>query len=297
MEYKIAIVSKIPGLGNIVKKRIGGNFVPSLSLGCNPKLSLSIPKITDPNAISASLKGANIVFGDPSLLEPHLRNPDLNFSSLEWIHSTWAGVEGMVQLARDLSSRYQQNEVDARLEDGESLKKKAKVAQTNSPFLITRMADVFGPHMAEYCIGHIIRLERQFERFALDQKQRRWEVKDYRYRRMNELRIGILGVGSIGLHVAMVLKTGFSVSVVRGMARTKKNTLFVDEWYTASELPAFLHGLDYIINTLPTTKHTRDLLSGEALQHNLDRTTGSGDAVLINVGRGAIIDTNHWSMH
>jgi len=66
--------------------------------------------------------------------------------------------------------------------------------------------------MAEYCVSHIVALERKFSQLAAQQTQRQWtQVKSYR--RLGSLHVGILGYGDIGQELARVLKEGFGVKV------------------------------------------------------------------------------------
>lgn len=60
----------------------------------------------------------------------------------------------------------------------------------------------------------------------------------------------------------------------------------IDELYTSKNFEKFFKKVDYIINTLPSTKETRGLLSGDILK-NCEKSPK-----FINVGRGDIIDEN-----
>lgn len=58
----------------------------------------------------------------------------------------------------------------------------------------------------------------------------------------------------------------------------------VDELYSSDNFLKFFENVDYIVNTLPSTKQTKGLLSGKVLK------SCKNSPVLINVGRGNVID-------
>ena len=102
------------------------------------------------------------------------------------------------------------------------------------------------------------------------------------YRLLSELKITILGCGSIGKEIAKHCKQ-FGATVY-GMVNTKRTEKdeFVDEYFTTSELPNYLNKSDYVCNVLPSTPSTKNLLTIDLLQH-------CKETVLINIGRGDVI--------
>jgi phosphoglycerate dehydrogenase-like enzyme len=122
---------------------------------------------------------------------------------------------------------------------------------------------VFGPDMAEYVIAQIIIQERNF--FALRKAQ---EAKDWSpmssYRKLSDLRIGLLGLGNIGREVARLLSE--FKAVVFAYCRnpqSHQDCPYVTKIFGPSQLKEFLSELDYLVNILPHTKDTADLLSGK----------------------------------
>jgi phosphoglycerate dehydrogenase-like enzyme len=95
--------------------------------------------------------------------------------------------------------------------------------------------------------------------------------------------IGILGFGHIGKAVAARARA-FEMAV--HVANRSKVTApgLVDRAYSFSELPEFWGNVDSIIVTLPLTPETRGIVGAAAFAQM------RGDAVLINVARGPVVD-------
>lgn len=95
--------------------------------------------------------------------------------------------------------------------------------------------------------------------------------------------IGLLGFGHIGQAVAMRAKAfGLHVNVAN---RSKvPQSALVDRSFLLSELAAFWGSADIIVVSLPLLDETRGIVGAEAFAAMRD------DAVLINVGRGGVVD-------
>lgn len=95
--------------------------------------------------------------------------------------------------------------------------------------------------------------------------------------------IGIVGFGHIGKTLALRAKAfGMSVSVANRSAIPASD--LVDRAYALSDLPALMGSVDTVVNTLPLTDETRGLIGAAELG------AMRPDAVILNVGRGAVID-------
>jgi phosphoglycerate dehydrogenase-like enzyme len=100
---------------------------------------------------------------------------------------------------------------------------------------------------------------------------------------LGETSIGILGYGHIGKMLAIRAKAfGMRVSIANRSPVSISEV--VDEAYALSNLRGFMGSADAIVNTLPLTEQTQGLI-GEA---ELDAMRP--DSVILNVGRGAVID-------
>jgi len=134
--------------------------------------------------------------------------------------------------------------------------------------------------MSEYVFGYLLFLEKRM----LDRIQAQ-QIRDWRRTEAGVLRgktLGLLGVGSIGAHLAGTAKH-FSM-MVKGFTRSSENSPQVDQYFHGDQLLEFSTGLDYLVVILPRTAHTNKIVD-EAVLNALPR-----HAILINVGRGNVVD-------
>lgn len=109
-----------------------------------------------------------------------------------------------------------------------------------------------------------------------EQRQRVWQPRPYRS--IDGTRVGILGIGQIGSYVGQHLaQLGFSVS---GWSRSAKMLDGITCYHGERGMHEMMGQVDYLINLLPLTDETRDILNKKNLS-SLPR-----GAYLINVGRG-----------
>ncbi len=191
-------------------------------------------------------KDCDIVFGEP----PLIREVITTLPYVRWVQATYAGVEPLLDpsLHRD--------------------------------YLLTNARGVFGGLMTEYVFGYLLLHERRiFERFQA-QQEHRWDGSITGMLRGKI--IGLLGVGSIGAHLAQMAKH-FEMKV-RGYTRSSEASPDVDVYYHGSDLPVFANGLDYLISVMPNTKETRHIVDASLLN------VLPSHALFINVGRGSAVD-------
>ncbi len=109
-----------------------------------------------------------------------------------------------------------------------------------------------------------------------NQQKRHWHP--IAYSGLDGLTIGIIGLGSIGCHVAGTA-AHFNMRVL-GMKRTPGTIKHVERIFLPAERSEFFAQLDYLVITLPDTPGTKRFIRLSDLQ--LMKET----SVLINVGRG-----------
>ncbi|MDQ2779134.1 MAG: glyoxylate/hydroxypyruvate reductase A [Pseudomonadota bacterium] len=133
--------------------------------------------------------------------------------------------------------------------------------------------------MNAYVAWAVVSQQRHMPAYAADAAQGRWKEQPIVSPRRH--RVGILGLGTLGLACATVLASiGYAV---RGFSNTQKNDLptGVTGFHGVEQRADFLSGCDTLVNLLPLTPATRGVLNA-ALYAQLPR-----GAHLVNVGRGA----------
>ena len=96
--------------------------------------------------------------------------------------------------------------------------------------------------------------------------------------------IGLLGVGSIGAHLATTAKH-FGMTV-RGFTRQSEDCKEVDRYFHNPDILEFAIGLDYLVGVLPRTDGTNKIVNAELLN------TLPSHAIFINVGRGNAVENS-----
>jgi phosphoglycerate dehydrogenase-like enzyme len=209
---------------------------------------------------TTDLQDCDIVLGEPRLIRdqlPHLTHP-------KWIQSIYAGVETLMDpaLRRD--------------------------------YVLTNARSVFGELMSEYVIGYLLAHEKKIFKRVQDQQAKKWDRAESGWLRGKTL--GLLGVGSIGAHIANVAKAfamnvwGFtrfseeSPNVDKYFHPLESDSLLSDQRKQASALQNFASGLDYLVIVLPRTKDTNNIVNAQVFD------ALPSHAVLINVGRGNAVD-------
>lgn len=142
---------------------------------------------------------------------------------------------------------------------------------------VVRLEDAgMSVQMAEYVAYHVIGISRDMDAYREQQAAGQWKLR--RPIERNEWPIGVLGLGHIGQRVARTLAAlEYPVS---GWARSSYAIEGVRSFATEAELDGFLGETRVLINTLPLTDSTRDLIDYSLL------TRLRPNAVVINVGRG-----------
>jgi phosphoglycerate dehydrogenase-like enzyme len=187
-----------------------------------------------------------IILGEPSLIRPLL----MKLPNLRWVQSMYAGVEQLLDpsLRRD--------------------------------YVLTNARGVFGELMSEYVFGYLLFHERHMLARLRAQQKHHWDRSMTGMLRGRT--IGLLGVGSIGAHLAGIARQ-FNMKV-RGYTRSSETCPDVDAYYHAGDLLEFAQGLDYLVSILPNTSETQHIVDASLL-HALPP-----HALFINIGRGSALD-------
>ncbi|MGR5065984.1 D-2-hydroxyacid dehydrogenase [Photobacterium sp. DNB22_13_2] len=188
---------------------------------------------------------ATILLADPPKVAPLLRQ----FPALEWIQSTFAGIDALTQ------------------------------PHLRQDYTLTNIRGCFGQLISEYVLGLVMAHQRHFTTYQAQQQTQNWHP--HPYHTLAGKTMVILGTGSIGSHLARSAKVlGFHVIGVNrsGLAEERAfNAIF-----PLAKLHDALTQADILVSTLPATAGTDDLLNASSL-------SSCRHALLFNVGRGNAI--------
>ena len=194
----------------------------------------------------ADPKESDIVLGEPKLIRDAL--PLL--ATLKWVQSIYAGVEPLVAPAQ------------------------------RRDYILTNARSVFGDLMSEYVFGYLLFHEKKILERIRTQQAHQWQRPESGVLRRKT--IGLLGVGSIGAHLAGTAKH-FGMTV-RGFTRESESSTQVDQYFHGNDLLKFADGLDYLVCVLPRTNDTNQIVNRTLLN------VLPAYAIFINVGRGNAVD-------
>ena len=130
---------------------------------------------------------------------------------------------------------------------------------------------------SELAVGLMLAAQRHLDDFVRAQTEARWDQR--RVPSLADRTVLILGYGSIGEAVERRL-AGFEVDIVRVASKAREGVHGVDE------LPELLPRADIVVVLVPLTDATRGLVDAAFLGRLRDGAT------LVNVARGAIVDTD-----
>lgn len=149
--------------------------------------------------------------------------------------------------------------------------------------------------MNEFVVWAALSLLRDTRDFTEGQSRREWRYKEVPFC-ARDLCVGIMGLGNLGKAANEALRAiGFRT---RGWSRTQKRIDGLDTFAGTEELAAFLSGSDILLDLLPATAETTNMIDAAFLS-GLPKGAG-----FINAGRGAhvveadliaLLDSGHLS--
>ncbi len=147
---------------------------------------------------------------------------------------------------------------------------------------VTNAAGVHGPNVAEYVIGALVSLARDFRRATRQQDRREWRA--YQCRELFDSTVCLVGLGEIGTAVAERLEP-FGVERV-GVRHSPEKEGPLERVYGYDDRHEALAGADYLVCACPLTDETAGLIDREAF------ATLPPHASLVNVARGPVVETD-----
>ncbi len=150
--------------------------------------------------------------------------------------------------------------------------------------LLTNATGAYGLAISEYMIGVLLELYKKLHLYRDNQRQNLWKDEGG-VRSIHGSTVLIVGLGDIGGEFAKRIKAlgGYTIGVRRTNSAKPE---YMDELYLIDELDTLLLRADVVALSLPGTEKTYRLLSAERLAKM------KPGAVLINVGRGTVLDTD-----
>ncbi|HEV2446628.1 MAG TPA: D-2-hydroxyacid dehydrogenase [Candidatus Sulfopaludibacter sp.] len=217
-------------------------------LAGSPKVELTIP--ANAAEMQRVLPEVDVIFGSisPEML-PSARR-------LRWLQATEAGMERL--LFPEL---------------------------VDSPVVVTNMARIFAPAIAETAIGMLLALARGFNRYFFPQFQQ----KHWRTRRdlveVSGMTLGIVGLGGLGSATAAKAHYGFDMRILAVDPKPMVKPLFVETLREPAWLMEMVPQVDVLVSTAPATRETEKMFN-EKVFRSMKKS-----AYFLNLSRGWLVDT------
>jgi glyoxylate/hydroxypyruvate reductase len=150
--------------------------------------------------------------------------------------------------------------------------------------IFTTGSGVHARPLADFCLMSMLVFAKGLNRIITNQRRKHWER--YAGRELGGRTLGIVGVGKIGAEVARMAQ--FMGMTVLGVKRTIDGidpaTLHLHEVYAPDRLREVLRRAEYLVLITPHTDETEHMIGTAEL------ALLPPGAVLINIGRGALVD-------
>ena len=148
--------------------------------------------------------------------------------------------------------------------------------------LLTNGSGVFSASLGEFVLASILYFAKDLRRMVSNQVAERWDPFDVE--EIDGKTVGIVGFGDIGRAVASRVRPLGMRVVATKRHPPKSPEPLVQRFYAPEERREMIAACDYIVVTAPLTPETRHMVS------EAEFAAMKPDAVVINVGRGPVID-------
>lgn len=172
------------------------------------------------------------------------------------------------------------------------------------PCLLTNMRGLYSDVIAEHVLGLILCFTRHLHTYVRNQVARKWSPvggeetrptfatgpgtlteMDRAHRTLGDLTLGLVGLGQIGTEIAR-RSASFGMKVLAVDPSRREPCEGVEEVWPVARLDELLGRSDFVVIAAPHTPETERLFDRRRLR------AMKRDAVLINIGRGAIVVLN-----
>jgi phosphoglycerate dehydrogenase-like enzyme len=207
-----------------------------------------------------ALERAEVVFGIPGSTGEGLVDLVRRAPRLEWVQARNAGAGQQLGAALEVAGA---GELDR--------------------LTVTTSSGVHAGPLAEFAILGLLEFAKDLATRRRWQRERHWPEGQTPVGELRGQTLLLVGVGAIGAETAR-LASAFGMHVLAVKRSLEGVVPHVDELHPVSELRALVARADAIVVTLPGTDATRGLLDAGTL------AAVKPGAVLVNVGRGTVID-------
>ncbi len=206
-----------------------------------------------------ALERAEVAFGIPGNSGEGLVDLVRRAPRLEWVQARNAGAGEQLSAALALS------------------------AEDAARVIVTTSSGVHAGPLAEFAILGLLAFAKNLPKHQRWQRERHWPDGQTPVGELRGQTLLLVGVGAIGTETAR-LASAFGMHVLAVKRSLEDAVPHVDELHPVSDLRALVGRADAIVITLPATDATRGLLDADTL------AAVKPGAVLVNVGRGAVLD-------
>jgi phosphoglycerate dehydrogenase-like enzyme len=153
----------------------------------------------------------------------------------------------------------------------------------DSPALLTNGSGVFSQSLGEFVLGAILYFAKDFRRMIRNQEAGAWAPFDVL--EISRQTVGIVGYGDIGRAAASRARAmGMRVLALRRRSPVYNDDPLADQMFGPENRMEMLSRSDYLVVAAPLTPDTRGMIGAAEI------AAMKPDAVLINVGRGPVVD-------
>jgi phosphoglycerate dehydrogenase-like enzyme len=151
------------------------------------------------------------------------------------------------------------------------------------PAVLTNGRGAFSPALAEFVLASLLFFAKDLRRLVAQQAVGAWQPFDMQ--RLEGCTVGIVGYGDVGRAVAARLRPlGVQILALRRRPDLSREDSLVTETLPPLRLLDLMARADDVVVATPLTPETHGLVGREAIA-TMKRT-----AVLVNVGRGPVVD-------
>ncbi len=172
----------------------------------------------------------------------------------------------------------------------------------NHSLQLTNMRGLFHDNIADHVFGYMLCFARNLHHYIRLQSQNTWKPfggkkegqvffsgpaittgVDLAHTTLSDATLGVIGLGSIGSEIA---RRGvcFGMRVVAVDSNPRKKPAGVDKLWSTDQLNDLLKQSDYVVIAAPHTPQTEKLFRASQFSRM------KSSAILINIGRGVIVD-------